>query len=79
MAECELVANCPIFLDKMEKKPGLTEMYKQRCCRTDNSNCARYLVSKSLGRERVPQSLYPNQMAAAHEIISEVMSILLKR
>ena len=79
MAECELVANCPFFLDNMEKKHGLTEMYKQRYCRTDNSNCARYLVFKSLGRERVPQSLYPNQMAAAQGIISEVMSILLRR
>lgn len=71
MADCELLAGCVFFNDKLDNMPGLAEIYKDRYCRKDNSQCARYVVAQALGREKVPLNLYPNQMPRAKEIIAK--------
>jgi hypothetical protein len=40
-------------------------------CLDDNSNCARYLVFKKLGKADIPINLYPNMVGRAKEILSE--------
>lgn len=71
MADCECLPKCPFFNDRMEAMPSMNEIYKEKYCHTDNSACARYLVLKALGRERVPLDLYPHQVARAEEIIAQ--------
>ncbi len=71
MADCELLKGCLFFNDKMSIESGLGAMYKKNFCQSDNSKCARYMVAKAMGREKVPTSLYPNMTDRAKEIITQ--------
>ena len=70
MADCELLAGCIFFNDKMKDLPAATDFLKNKYCRGDNSECARYTVFKALGRERVPSDLFPNDISRANQLIS---------
>ncbi|MBN1161991.1 MAG: hypothetical protein JXA17_08595 [Dehalococcoidales bacterium] len=70
MAECELLKGCIFFNDKMKVSDALGEMYKRRFCLKDNSQCARYMVYKALGREKVPIDLFPNMFERAKKVIA---------
>ncbi len=70
MANCECLAGCPFFNDKMPDTEGLGAMIKKKYCLGDNSNCARYMVFKKLGKAAVPVNLYPNMQDRAREIIA---------
>lgn len=70
MSDCELLKTCIFFNDKMANIPSTVEIFKIKYCRGDNTECARYMVFKALGRERVPQDLFPNQVEIAHMVIS---------
>lgn len=67
---CELLEKCIFFNDKMANMPSTSEVIKIRYCREDNSECARYMVCKTLGREKVPGDLFPNDLAKARQIIA---------
>ena len=70
MAECELLGGCVFFNDKMANIPATAEMMKNRLCRGNKLECARYMVYKKLGRPKVPPDLYPNDVERAKLIIS---------
>lgn len=70
MAECPLLPGCLFFNDKMQDNSGLGGMFKRKYCLEDNSQCARHMIVKSLGREKVPTNLYPNMLDRAKEIIA---------
>ncbi|OGN98375.1 MAG: hypothetical protein A2Y89_04725 [Chloroflexi bacterium RBG_13_51_18] len=70
MAECELLKGCIFFNDKMKVSDALGEMYKRRFCLGSNSECARYMVFKKLGRENVPPDLFPNMYDRAKRILA---------
>lgn len=71
MADCELLKGCSFFNDKMSIEKGLGAIYKKNYCQGDSSKCARYMVAKKLGREKVPINLYPNMLDRANEIITK--------
>lgn len=58
---CQLIETCIFFNDKMSRMPSMANMYKERYCREDFNGCARFQVFKAVGRENVPQNLYPNE------------------
>ena len=70
MADCGLIEKCLFFNDKMGNKPSLAEMYKKKYCKEDNSLCARHMIVKAMGREKVPPNLFPNQVDEAKKLIS---------
>jgi hypothetical protein len=70
MADCECLAGCPFFNDRMQMDQGLGLMYKNHYCKGDNSKCARHMVLKAKGKGNVPPSLFPNQFDIATAIIS---------
>lgn len=70
MANCECLAGCPFFNDKMPDTEGLGAMIKKKYCQGDNSNCARYMIFKKLGKAAVPSNLYPNMQDRAREILA---------
>lgn len=70
MADCVCLSGCIFFNDKMQNMPSMAHIYKDRYCRGDNTECARYMVFKALGRENVPADLYPNDVARARDIIA---------
>lgn len=70
MADCEIIHVCAFFNDRMAGMSAVAEIYKQNYCRSDSSQCARLAVRKALGGDRVPASLYPNQMDEARALIA---------
>ncbi|MCF7936173.1 MAG: hypothetical protein K9L28_07530 [Synergistales bacterium] len=48
----------------------LAAYYKERYCRGDKRECARYRVASTLGREAVPGDLYPNMLTRAKKIVN---------
>ena len=70
MVECELLGSCIFFNDKMADMPATAEMMKNRLCRGNKLECARYMVYQQLGRPKVPLDLYPNDVEGAKLIIS---------
>lgn len=69
MADCECLAGCPFFFDKMENMPSMADIYKRNYCQGDSANCARHRVFERLGKGGVPSDLYPNDSLRADEIL----------
>lgn len=69
MNECPSLAGCPFFNDRMENKPSLANLLKDQYCKGDYTQCARFTVSKALGKSKVPDNMYPNMMVQAKELI----------
>ncbi len=70
MTDCEMLEKCVFFNDKMANMPSTSELIKLRYCKGDSGECARFLVCKALGRERVPLDLFPNHTDRAQEMIA---------
>lgn len=71
MAKCECLSRCPFFNETMSNLPAMAGAMKKRyCLGDDKEKCARYMVFKSLGREKVPVDLYPHEIDLARETIS---------
>ena len=71
MSDCECLKGCIFFNDKMKDVGALGSMYKKRYCLGDNSQCARYMIFKKLGKPAVPTDLYPNQQDRAKQLIAK--------
>ena len=69
MADCELLAGCIFFNDRMASMPSTAEVIKLRYCKSDNTGCARYMIFRTMGRDKVPQELFPNQIEQAMQVI----------
>lgn len=70
MGNCEMLEKCIFFNDKMANMPSTAEVIKLRYCKDDSEGCARFMVCKALGREKVPEELFPNQVDRAKKIIA---------
>jgi hypothetical protein len=70
MANCALLEKCIFFNDKMASMPATSDMVKKRYCLKDHTACARYMVFSALGREKVPQDLFPNNVDRAKSVIA---------
>ena len=70
MADCEYLQECPFFNGHMAiAMPEIVENMKQAYCLGDNSECARYLIAKALGKDKVGE-IAPNQTSLAKNIIA---------
>ena len=70
MAECAFMADCPFFNGRMASMPRVAEVYSKRYCSGDSSQCAIYIVSMVLGKEKIPEDLFPSQKERALRFIS---------
>jgi hypothetical protein len=70
MAECDCLAGCPFFNDKMKDMDSMSSLYKTRYCTGDFMKCARHVVKEALGKPAVPVDLYPNMHDRAAQIIA---------
>ena len=71
MGECEFIGACPFFNDKLNSKPEKVEELKEKYCRNNNLNCARYMVAHALGKAMMPEELYPHEKQRAYLAIAE--------
>ncbi len=70
MATCECLKSCPFFNDQMADAPTTADRLKKHFCLGDNNECARYLVYKALGKQKVPANLFPHNLEKALSILS---------
>jgi hypothetical protein len=73
MSDCPSLPQCPFFNDMMPSRPAMASMMKQAYCKTDNGECARWVVAQARGKEAVPKDLYPSQMDRARQIVGAVL------
>lgn len=72
MPECECLKNCPYFESGPASEiSAVGKMRREEYCQGDYSKCARYMVFKALGREKVPRDLLPFQVSRAEELINK--------
>lgn len=71
MADWEFLPRCAFFHNRMEQMPASAEVIKLRYCKGDNATCARYMVAKGLGREKVTADLFPIQLERAKELLAQ--------
>jgi hypothetical protein len=70
MSDCECLAGCPFFHDKMENMPSMAQMLKDKYCHGDWAACARHQIFTEFGRESVPTDLFPNQQDIAATVLA---------
>ena len=70
MAECPSLTLCPFFNDRMANRPAMSELMKKQYCRTDNRECARWRVAGAMGKQAVPEDLFPAQFERARLILA---------
>jgi hypothetical protein len=71
MADCEKLKGCPYFNGFIEiHMPSVAAELKEKFCKGDSSNCARFMVSKALGPDAVPNDLGPEQIILAQKLIA---------
>lgn len=75
MSDCPLLHSCPFFNDMMANMPAMSEGMKKKFCRDTFTQCARYMTCTALGRERVPEDMFPNEQERAKEIIAAARSL----
>ena len=68
--KCEYADNCSFFNDRMDYMPSTAGVYKKMYCMGVCHNCARHIVAKALGPERIPLTLYPNNRDSALALLS---------
>jgi len=73
MTQCIYFDNCPANLDvdsRLEKPMSVIEYYHRTYCHGNPSNCARFKVRESVGKEELPSDLLPYQQERAEQIIN---------
>jgi len=65
--ECERLAKCPFFADKLPKMPNLAAIMKEKYCLGEKASCARYQIAGA--GLPVPPDLFPDENARASQII----------
>lgn len=70
MADCEKLAMCPFFTDRMKALPNVAALMKDTYCKGDKQQCARYQVSKT--GIAAPPDLFPNDLDYAKRILGEL-------
>ncbi len=71
MPECPILNQCTYFDRRLKAtKPTLAEILQKRFCFGDHASCARFMVYRALGRERVPTNLDPLLPEEANRIVA---------
>lgn len=67
---CELAGSCPRFNDRASCTPEILALYRVRYCKGSFGDCARYAVYQALGRDAVPDDMFPNDALSAQRLIA---------
>jgi hypothetical protein len=70
MADCQCMAGCPFFNDRMQGMDGAAGLFKKKYCQGSAADCARFMVFSRLGKAAVPSDLFPNMVDRANAIIA---------
>ncbi len=68
---CPLTPTCPFFNDMLANMPAMSEGMKKAFCKDNFIECARYMTCTALGRDKVPNDMFPNEPERAHQVITK--------
>lgn len=71
MANCDIFDSCPFAQGKMTDRADEKDKLTQEYCESNSLHCARYMIYSSLGEDKVPGDLYPDQKDKAYLVIAE--------
>ncbi|MDH4139767.1 MAG: hypothetical protein OEV43_04275 [Coriobacteriia bacterium] len=75
MADCGMRESCrSFFAEGLQNMPRVARLYRERYCLGDFESCARHRLSKELGREQVPRTLYPNDHDKLSLLLADMAS-----
>jgi len=70
--ECELLPNCLFFaVDMHPSMSPMKAVLKDIYCLTKHDTCARYMVARAMGSDKVPSDLFLTQTERAEAIIKK--------
>ena len=62
MTRCSLLSSCLFFKKGLPEMPCTTESLKDKYCRGNYGECARFIVCQACGNDKVPHNLSPNDV-----------------
>ncbi len=71
MADCEFLARCPFFNDRLPNMPATADYLKSYYCQREYEACARYKVAKVLSSAQVPIDLFPSDTDRVERLIGK--------
>jgi len=71
MDKCDYFDECSFFDDNYKNMPVTIAVSKVKYCELNFEYCARYIATKILGQEKVPNDLLPHQTDRVFRIILE--------
>jgi hypothetical protein len=69
MNKCQVLEDCRFFNDIIENVPSISEALKKQYCLADNSECARFRIFREIGKEHLPDDVFPHEMDKAEKLI----------
>lgn len=75
MTECAYLPTCPFFAETLPEMPAMAHYLKSAYCQREPEKCARYLVREAVGKEHVPQNLFPDEGGQATQIIAALTNL----
>ncbi len=69
MTTCPHLETCKLLRLTLSELPAVAAIYLELYCHGRSDVCARFVAMNELGRERVPNTLYPNQIDRAAKLI----------
>lgn len=67
--KCPLLRECRFFNDIIENMPSISESLKAQYCLGRNSECARFLIFTEIGRDHLPDDVFPHELAKAKNLV----------
>jgi len=69
---CDLMTSCSFYNNELTKPTNETIMYKEVYCTDDHQSCVRFLMTKVLKEEFIPNSISPIDKVEAKELIESM-------
>ncbi|MCM2358484.1 MAG: hypothetical protein NDI77_10070 [Geobacteraceae bacterium] len=70
MTDCDLLDQCRFFNGQTVEMPSTVTALKTKYCRGGGySSCTRHIISRKMGKEQVPEDLFPNQHDRLQEFL----------
>jgi len=72
METCEYWSSCALFNEFQEKRLLTLDEIKEEYCAGNYSRCARYMIHRTHGPRKVPNSLLPKDIHMANKILDDL-------
>jgi len=72
MSACEFRSSCNYHNILKVKSPVILRYIEEEYCDSSYSECARFIVSKTIGPKAVPKYLFPEDIHEACKILDEL-------